>query len=322
MPLQKRIAFAAISKQTAKGAPNATPTFGLGLRGGGIIDAGLEQENDGITFASRVSGDSNRNGVNPAASLSTRLWPRSSGLLLYGALGGIVTTGAGPYTHTITPGATLPYLTYFGQLDTEYHEVDDCKINTLEITWDGRAPVECQATLMGCGASFYRASWTPTNDENGQTRFIPPGGTFKLDTDSATPVTAPVTGGRITINNNLVPVPLSASVTPDDVFEAEAMLEIELRVIPPATTFWRTIVTGADAGTTATGSVVYGSAEINYIIDASNDLKLTAPRVAWQAEYPDVDPAGGPVELTLTGRIHKPAGAAFTAVLKNAVVSY
>lgn len=322
MPLQKRIAFAGISKQTAKGAAAATPTYGLGIRGGSTLRVELEQENDGITFASRVSADDNRLSVVAGGAIQTRLWPRSSGLLLYGALGAISDSGAGPYTHTITPGATLPYLTLFSQLDTEYHKVADCKVNQLTISWSERAPVEVEFDMMGITATLYTSSWTPTNDENGQNRFIPPGGVFQVDASSGTPATAAIAGGRVTINNNLVPIPLSASVLPDDIFEAEASLEVELRLIPSDTTEWRKLLTGSAVGTTPTGTTIYGSFKNKFTIDASNDLEIGGTRVAFLADYPEADPAGGPAEITLTGRIKKPAGAALTATLVNSVASY
>lgn len=322
MPLQKRIAFAGLAKQTAKGAAAASPTYGLGVRGGSTLMVDLQQENDEITFASRVSSYDNRLAINPGAAIQTRLWPRSAGLLFYGALGAIATTPGTPNNHVITPGATLPYLTHFGQLDTEYHKVADCKVNTLSVGWSERSPVEVEYELIGITATLYTASWTATNDENGQSRFIPPGGTFQVDTSSGTPATAAITGGTLTINNNLVPIPLSAAVTPDDVMEAEAALDIELRLMPSDSTLWRKIVTGSGAGTAPQGAEVYGSFSVFFTIDASTDLTLSADRVAFLADYPEADPAGGPAELTLTGRIKKPTGAAFTAELNNSVASY
>lgn len=322
MPLQKRIAFVGIAKQTAKGAAAASATYGLGVRGGSVLMVDLQQENDAITFASRVSSYDNRTGINPGASIQTRAWPRSIGLLLYGALGSISTSGVGPYTHTITPGSTLPYLTFFSQFDTEYHKIADCKVNVLNIAWTERSPVEVDFDLMGVTWTGYTASYTTTNDENGQSRFIPPGGVFQVDTSSGTPVTAKIAGGRIGINNNLVPIALSASASPDDVFEAEAALEVELRLIPTDTTEWRKIITGTSGGTAAVGTEIYGSFSTKFTIDAGNDLTLAATRVAFMADYPEADPSGGPAEITVTGRIKKPAGAALTATLINSVTSY
>lgn len=322
MPLQKRIAFVGISKQTAKGAAAAAATYGLGVRGGSTLMVDLQQENDAITFASRVSAYDNRLSVTPGAAIQTRAWPRSIGLLLYGALGSINTTGAGPYTHTITPGSSLPYLTFFSQLDTEYHKIADCKVNTLTIGWSERAPVEVDFDLLGITATLYTSSYTTTNDENGQSRFIPPGGVFQVDTSSGTPATAKITGGRITIANNLVPIPLSVATTPDDVFEAEAALDVELRLMPDNTNEWRKLLTGSVGGSTPSGAEIYGSFSTKFTIDAGNDLTITGTRVAFLGDYPEADPSGGPAELTLVGRIKKPAGAALTATLINSVVSY
>lgn len=326
MPLQKRIAFVGLSKQTAKGAPASTPaTFGLGLRGGGVLQAGLEQESDAITYSTRISPDENRTAINPGAVIPTRFYPRSTGLLLYAALGGIVTTGpvSSTYTHTITPASTLPYLTLFSQLDTEYHKLADCKMDQLVISWSERAPIEVEATLRGVTWTGYTAAWTATNDESGQAKFIPPGGTFGLHASSATPgTTAKITGGSITISNNLVPVPLSKAITPDDNFEAEQTIDVQFTLMPDDTLEFRRALTGADGGTTFTGQPVFGSFDNKFVIDANTDLDLLGTRVAFFPEYPEADPGGGPAELTMTGRVKKPAGAALTAVLRNTVVSY
>jgi hypothetical protein len=312
MPLQKRIAGVGIAKQSAKGSAAGAATWNLGVRGGSVLNVDVQQENDAITFSSRVSAYDNRLSVTPGAALQTRLWAASGGLLLLGALGSDVVTGpvSSVYTHTITPAATLPYLTHFAQLDTEYHKVADCKVNMLEIAWTERAPVEVSYELMGITYTGYTGAYTITNDESGNPRFIPPGGTFQLDSNSNTPVTAKIIGGRITINNNLVPIPLSAATTPDDVFEAEASLEVELRLMPTDTTEWRKIVTGTNVATTPTGTEIYGSFSEKFVIDANNDLTLSGLRTAFLSDYPEADPAGGPAQLTVVGRIKKPAGAA------------
>lgn len=321
--MQKRIAFVGLKKQTAKGSPGSTPaTFGFGIRGGGVIQGGIEQESDAITYSSRLAPDENRTGINPSASISTRLYPRSSGLLLFGALGTIVTTGTGPYTHVITPGDTLPYLTAFTRLDTEYHRLQDAKVNDLTLAWTERAPVEVEGTLMGGAVDWYTSAWTATNDEGTQAKFVPPGGTFKLHGSSATPATAPITAGSVGINNNLVPIPLSKSVTPDDIFEAEQVIDCSFTLMPENTMEFRRAMTGADAGTASTGVPVYGSFEVRFEIDATTHLVIAATRVAFFPEYPEADPSGGPAELTMVGRVKKPAGAGLTATLTNAFAAY
>jgi hypothetical protein len=321
--LQKRIAGIGLSKQSAKGVAGVSPaTYGLGVRSGSILRVEIDQESDSISFSSRISGDENRLGVNPGAACVTRAWPKSVGLLLYAALGGDSVSGSGPYTHAITPASDLPYLTVFTQLDTEYHSIADCKVNRLSITWNEREPLEVEMELAGITWTGYTAAWSATNDENGQSRFIPPGGIFKVDTSSTTPAVAAITGGTITINNNLVAVPLSVSTLPDD--QAVAMQEIEysLNLMPSSSVEWRKILTGAAGGTSAVGTPVYGSADCKFTIDASNDLQIASTRIGFLADYPEMDPSGGPAELTLNGRVKKPTGAAMTATVINSVASY
>lgn len=324
MPLQKRIAFVGISKQTAKGSGATSPaTFGLGLRGGAVLQAGLEQESDAITYASRISPEENRTAINPGVVLPTRLYPRTSALLLYGALGGISSTPGSPNTHVLTPAATLPYFTLFSQFDTEYHKLVDCKIDSLKISWSERAPIEVEVVFKGVTWTGYTAAFTVTNDESGQTKFIPPGGVFGLHASSGTPgSTAKITGGEITISNNLVAIPLSKAITPDDNYEAEQTIDVSFTLMPDDTLEWRRALTGADAGTAFSGQPVYGSFDVKAINDANNDCDIIGTRVAFAPEYPEADPGGGPAELTMVGRVKKPAGAALTATVHNAVASY
>lgn len=325
MPLQKRIAFVGLARQTGgKGVGIATPVFGLGVRGGSMLSIGLEQESDAITYGTRISADENRTGINPGITFPTRLYPRSGGLLLYSALGTLGTAGptGGNYTHTITPGATLPYLTGFSQLDTEYHKIVDLKCDELKIAWDGRGPWDVDATFMGVTWTGYTSSWTPTNDETGQLRAIGPGGVFQLHGRTSTPVDAAIRAGEITISNNLEPIDLSKSVAPDDIFEAEQVITVSFTLKPANTTEFRRAIGDADAATAAVGYPVYGSFLVTANIDANTFVTLTGTRVAFTPEYPEADPGGGAAELVMTGRVKKPAGTAFTATIQNQTASY
>ena len=326
MPIQKRIAFFGISKQTAKGAAAAAATFGLGTLGGSLLVVGIDQESDQITYSGtqRISPDENRLGINPGAGVRTRAYPRSIGLLLFGSLGAIATTGVGPYSHVITPAATLPYLTAFTKLGTsEYARVPDCKVDSLRLSWSERSPLEIEATLLAISAELGAAAWTITNDESAQPKFAPPGGTFKVDAAAGTPIVAKITGGEITIANAISGITLSASLYPDDVYEGEHTFDVSLTLMPDDFAEWRKAVTGTGTGTAPANVPIFGSFETKFQIDANTHLTLAASRVAFFPDFPDADPGGGPVELVLPGRAKQPAtGNAFTATLSNFVVSY
>lgn len=322
MPLNRKVALVAFDRQSAgKGTLAATPKYAFGLRGGSVLRAGLEQEPERLTVVERVPPSVFRTAFLPGLSAESRVWPKSAPLLLFGALGALSSTGASdPYTHTVTPATTLPYLTAFTRLDSEYHKVRDCKVGTLRLSWDRAAPLEAAYELQGTVASYYQTAWTPTNDETPDQSFFPGGGVFEVETSGSTPATAPVAGGELTIENNLQPVQLSKSVEPDDIWQGEQVITFRFRLIPDDTELWRKIITGSSSGTAATPSPVYGSFSVTFTIQSSPErsLKLEASRVAFTGDYPDPSPDGGPVELEIEGTVVKPSsGAAFTATVKN-----
>lgn len=322
MPLNRKIAALIFDKQTAFNTPAVTKRFGLALRGGSILDPGVSQQYEELTLATRFPPSSIRTGSNPVIDCRTRAWPRSSAALLELALGSRATTGAGdPFTHTITPATNPSYLTAFTRLDTEYHTLSDARIDTLSFSWSGREPVEVGLRILGCVLTMFNGTThTPTIDDGDQQSFFPAGGTFQIDTDSSTPVTADITGGTVTIANHLSPVEVSRQITPINVWPGLDEVTVVLRLIPNDMTLWRAAVTGSDSGTTVSNAPVYGSFLNKFQIQPTPErsMEFSATRLAWYGPYPEADPAGGPAEVELTSTVVKPAaGAEFTAIVKN-----
>lgn len=322
MPIQKRLSAVGLAKQTAKGAPAAAPVYGLGVLGGSVLMIDVDQEAESIAYAQRVSPEENRIGVMAGANFRCRAHPRSVALLCYGALGAIVTTGVGPYTHAATPAVDLPYFTLFARMGAEYASIPDCKIDQLSISWSERRPIELEVVMLGRAPALGAAAWNPTNDEVGQVKFGGPGGTFKVDAAAAAAV-APVSGGRVQISNNLAGIPLSKDIVPDDIFPGEQAIETGATLIPEDFAEWRKILTGTGAGTAMTQVPVYGGFEHTFV-DGASSLKLEASKTAFLADFPEADPAGGAAELELVGRVKKPTGAtsALIVTIVNAVPSY
>lgn len=321
--LNSKIGFIGVSKQTSKGTPVTPPTYGHGLRGGSVMTVGLDQPPEELTAADRLIPSVFRNGVALAIPFTTRIYPKVAGLYYYGVMGGVADAGTTPnYTHTITPSTTLPYLTAFSRIDTEYAQISDCRVDELTVTWDGTAPPEMSGNLIG-STFLYGTSWTATNDES-TTNILPTaGGTFKVDTGSATAVVAPIAGGTITMKNNAQPVLLSTSITPNDIWPGQFECECTLKLLPADLAEWRKIVTGTSGGTTVANTPTYGSFDVTFTFDANTSLEISATKVAFAADFPQVSAKGGPVELTVVGTVVKPSsGAAVTAVAKNSVSAY
>lgn len=324
MPLQKKLARVGLAKQAAKGGAATDATFAFGVRDGGVFKAELPQEREEITQAtSLVAPAANRGLVVPGAEFGTRAYAGSIGLLLYAALGGISTAGAGPYTHTITPATARPWLSAFGFLDGNYVQAVDCMVDELEISWSGVEPLEVSASMIGRDLDFPTDFGTVVNDEELAAYFRPVGGTFKVDVDSDTPVTASVKAGTVKIANNVEAIELSHSATPGEVWNGAQDIDAGLTLVPDNIDAWRTILTGTAAGTDVSAVPIYGSFEVQFNLDANTFLKLAASHVAFAAEFPEPDSGGGSVEIPLEGLVVRPAaGAPFTATVKNAIVSY
>lgn len=322
MALQKGKAQIGIAKQASKGTIAANPTFAHGLTGGGLTIA-VNQEADPVTSAYLNPSGAYRDKVENGANIQSRVWQKAIGLYLYGVLGGISTSGSGTYTHTITLGSSLPYLTVFEKAgDAAIHAVKDCKVDELEISWEENKPLEFSAKLVG-GVWSAPATFTPTVDESDTTNYYTPvGGTFKYDIDSATPVVASVKGGKINIKRSAEPVFYSGAIEAADVFEGSCAVEVALTVLPDDTTLWRNIVTGAVGGASIQTSPLYGSFEVTFA-KGSDSLKVAGSSTAFLCDYPEADPAGGAVEAELAGVAYRGAGTTpITVTLINTQASY
>jgi hypothetical protein len=328
MPLNSKISLVMFDRQTTgKGTPAATRKFGMGLRGGSPVQIPVPQKGEELTIASRITPSGYRDEAGPVGlDVTTRAWPRTIGFLLKLALGtgSDTVTGAGdPFTHTIIPSPTnaMDYATFWAQFDTEYQQFQDCRIDSLSLSWTGAGPLEVAVTALGTIWTGYVASTAPTNDDSAQQSFFGGGGTFQLDTITSTPVTADITSGTVTIANNLGPVRLAKSILPDDMWPGAQTITWTLGLIPTNGTLWRAAISGSTSGTAISQSPQFGSAHVLFTLGTSpaRTLDLTSPKVSFDpGAYPAADPAGGPAAFEFSGPVVTPAaGAAFTAVVLN-----
>lgn len=321
MGIQTAVATVGVAKQTAKGAAAANPTFLFGISDGPTIKTDTKQERSKLTSGTRAAPGVDRTSFEPGMDYKQRAHVASLPLLLYAALGGKATTGAGPYTHVLTPAAVLPYLTFFGTLDGLNTSVADCRIDELTLSFDGPGPVEVAVAANGTTIGF-PATITPTTDETRAPYFAAAGGTFKLDVASGTPVAAAVKSGELKLKNSVDPIQLASSISPNDVMPGALEIDVSMTVVPEDFGLWRTITTGSAGGTTIRESVLYGSMEWDFT-NGTNTFVLACPRVAFVTEVPDSDAGGGAAEADLSGIVVLPlSGAQITATCVNTTASY
>jgi hypothetical protein len=320
-PIQSAIAQIGIAKQSGKASVAASPTYAQGLTGGAVITVEVAQELEERTSGVRMSPSVNRTGVMPGVDMTGRAHPRGIGLWLYGALGSVSTTGSGTYTHVFTTGDDLPYLTAFGKLGSNIYSVRDIKVDELGFSFEAANPVEMTASGMGTVVGFPGA-FSPVTDDTAAPYFTAASGTFKLDVDSATPLTASITSGEITVSNAVETIMLSGSISPDDVFPGRQEAEVTFDVVVSDLNDWRTILTGSAAGSTTEDEPVYGSFEVVFT-NGTDSLKLEAAKCAFTTEFPEANPSGGPVTLSLAGLVVQDSNSiGLKATLINAVSSY
>lgn len=320
MPVQKRIAQVSLAKQSAKGSAASAGTYQIGVSAGQVVNADVSEDVLPSTWSNRVAEGFDRTGVLPGAAFDFIAMPKTIGMLLYAACGTIADAGGGaPYTHTITPGTALPYLTLFSTFGAEFYKIADCVADELELSWDSVGALKAKVKIAGCTLTFPGSAYTAGTDERPSGGVLKGcGGTFQIDGADAT-----IKSGSIKITNKVAPVYGSSAVQPADVFPAQHSMDVSLVVVPSDMTLWRKALTGATGGTTPQCVVQYGTAEQKWILDANTDLDLLVSRMKFAVPFPDADPGGGPAEVTLEGMISNPtSGSAYTFTLRNNVASY
>lgn len=305
MPLQSALAQVGIAKQSSKGTAIANPDYAFGVTDGSILTVDVQQEAEERTSAYLASPGVNRTGVVAGFNFTSRAHAGSVGLLAFAALG---TDTFATSTHTLTAATSVPYLTMFGKQGSTIYAVQDCKVDSLEFSWDGNNPLAVAASGMGTTVNYSTATFTPGTDDTYATYMRPAGGTFSVDVDGASGATAisKIVSGSVSIARNLQEIMVSGAITPNDVFEGRMDVECSFDVVIDDWTQWRAIATGTTSGTSAAPTPLYGTFSCQFT-DGTNTITLAGDRVAFTADVPAADPAGGYLTLSLAGLSVMPA---------------
>jgi len=267
-----------------------------------------------------------RSDAEAAALVAAALAPGNDGTGVVTALaaanlaGGADATGSGASTHVITPDATLPFCTVFGAKDTERKAASDCKLDSLKIEWEGNNPVKVTPTWAGMGVAWSDAAYEPEIDESLSDYFKGIHLDAALDLDgSGYDGGAEIKSGSVEVKRNIVADARSGRLEPSSLDEGAFECEVELVVRVPDLSPVRLLLTGAVDGDAVSAAVPYGGFSLAFA-DSPGSVALAATRVAWRTSEPEASPAGGPAELTLSGRCY--GNPAITATVRNSVASY
>lgn len=303
MPLQATLAKVGFGKQTVKGTAVTTVESACGIISGAPLLTDIQQELENRTSGTRMALGVNRTQAMVGMDFAMRAHPITVGSVLMGLLG-VDTYATG--THTFTLGATQQYLTAYANLAGTDVTIKDFVVDEVTFSWDANNPVEVAVKGMGVDFASFTAP-TITADETVQSKYLSPiGGTFQLAVTGAA-ATAKITGGSITIKNNLQPVILAGAITPDDFMAGEFAIECSFDLTPNNLNEWRTFTTGTTSGTSLRNYPPIGAFNVVFKDDVTNGgvnattLTLAHSNVAFTTDFPDADPNGGSVTISLAG---------------------
>ena len=325
------IGLIAVARQSDKATPATEPSFQHGLTGGQVFKLDRTVENANVSCGVRAGTDSYVDSVNPGLDFDTYGYSDVLPLYFLAAMGNIVSAAAetsGLYKHIITMGDTLPYLTFWGRIGNEYTRTEGCKVDQLEMEFEGNKPLAFGVTALGMAAELGLETIPGASDPSCfDGYFIPTGGTFKLDTASETPAEAPVLKGSLTLANSCETSQLAGQIMPGAVDEGKLKSSGSVTVKPDDLTLYKSMITGSATGTTPTGTIVYGSFEWTFKHSKLTDhlLVIKSGRVPFTCDFPEVNPDGGAAELEFTFDdigVNTRDGSPVTIEVINAVEAY
>lgn len=331
MSVNTSIGLIGVAKQADKATPASTPAFVHGLTGGQTFKLDRTVESADVSCGVRAGTDSYVSAITPGVDFETYGYADALPLYFYGAMGNIVSaanSGTAKYKHTVTLGDLLPYLTFWGRIGGEYTRTDGCKIDTLEMDFEGNSPLSFGVTAIGMDAELGLTAFPGSVDPSCfDGYYVPTGGTFKVDTASDAPVSAPVTKGNLSLSNSCSSDPLAGMVTPGDIEEGKLSVSGSITVKPEDMALYRKMITGSESGTKPSGNIVYGSFEwtFNHSKNADYQMVVTANRVPFTCDFPQVDPDGGAAELDFSFDsigVDSAGGTPVTVVLTNDTEKY
>ena len=162
--ISSRLGNVAFAKQSAKGVTAGAPAKRFFLAAAPSLMPVKNRARFAMTDDNRDQGNAYTSSMNVAGEVTVYAHYDGLANLLYYAMGANVDAGAGPYTHTITGAADVPWITVWytrgaataaaGGVIEKYV---DCKVTSLRIEGSAGSPLMVTLGLLGI-TSNYEAS--------------------------------------------------------------------------------------------------------------------------------------------------------------------
>ena len=310
---------AAIGRQSAKGTPQTTPKFKLRVTGGVVVPdvqiLDLPETDSSIQRSRAVKVGSLVGGA-----LEGFVRADEFAFLAYLHMGAVSTTGAGPYTHTITAAAQLPYATIYNAFDSTalVERLADCRITELSVAGGAGQALSYGAAVLGLVG--LEGQTDPVLSPSTFEPLVYPNVTVTFDgatTDIVEAFTLRSTRTAQVIMGD-------TGMTASDSVTGRWGVEGTLRVLFETDAIWRDWLTGSTSGTTHSQTLNTVALNIVASRDASNDavsFDANAVEIRKVALVPD--PSGNPLFYDIEWSAYPDATIANTLeiVAKNTTAS-
>ncbi len=157
MGVSSRIGSIAWAKQSGKGAAAAAPVIKCFLAAQPSLAVAKNRSRFSMTDAGRDQGGSFTTGMSVAGDFQVYMHFDAMATLAYYAQGTNVDTGAVNFTHTSTPAADLPWVTFWymrGGASGIVEKYVDCKVNSLQIESTAGQPLTATIGIIGIDSIY------------------------------------------------------------------------------------------------------------------------------------------------------------------------
>lgn len=308
-------AFFAFSKQATKGTAAASVQHTPRFTGGNIeFDRQIERFEE--TSGSRDQSPSYVSAISVAGSPSCYLRTKDAAGILEGVLGTRITSGVGPYTHTITgSNTTVPYMTFWQNLggDMLVNRFVDCVIDKVKISGGTGEPLELELDVIGLKGERLTTGYPTETTQSTPLLYhqvsVTKGGSAKNSVNSF----------EIEIENGHELQQGNGSVTAYDVAPGERKVSGSLTMLFETIEDYAMFHTGSGSGTTPSAAVQTEALVIKAANGADDYVEFTIPAVAYTSYEVEPDAKGGPIVAQINFEAEVSGSSPIiTAVVKNA----
>lgn len=287
---------AAVGKQSAKGTPQATPKFKLRVTGD-IVAPNVQILDLPETDSSIQRSKAIKVGETIEGNLAGFVRADEYGFLAYLHMGAVSVTGVGPYTHTLTAAAQLPYATIYNAFDSTalVEQVSDCRVTELSVAGGAGQALTYSAAVLGLVG--VEGETDPTLDPSSFEPLVYPNVTVTYNsatTDIVESFTLRSFRAGTLIQGD-------TGMAPSDSVTGRWAVEGTMRVLFETDAIWRDYLTGSTSGTAHSQTI--NTVPLNILASRS----ATADEVSWDMDLAEIrqvtlvpDPSGNPLFYDIT----------------------